>query len=101
MRVSSALLASMFGLLWAVPAIAQSKDAGGPPNGAANGPPATGYYVTRSGTAMGTFVQMRIYIDKPQSSHTPELEATIGGHIERAFAEVRRLEALMTTWSET
>jgi thiamine biosynthesis lipoprotein len=41
---------------------------------------------------------MRIYIDEPPSSETPETEAAIVAHIEAAFAEIRRLEALMTTW---
>ncbi len=59
-----------------------------------------GYYVSRSGTAMGTFVQVRVYQNKPAATHTPQLEAEIGAHIDAAFAEIRRLEALMTTWSD-
>src|SRR5690349_21116524 len=91
---------SLFALLPAISSTVMAQTKGEPPAAAAAAP-APGYYVTRSGTAMGTFVQIRVYIDKPAATHTAELESTIGGHIERAFAEIRRLEALMTTWSET
>jgi len=69
-----------------------------PDGGSAAAPPANGYYVTRSGTAMGTFVQIRVYIDKAPATHTPQVESAIGTYIEKAFAEIRRLEGLMTTW---
>lgn len=71
------------------------------PDEAANGAKAAksvGYFVTRTGTAMGTFVQVRVYLDKPVATHTAEVEATVGADLDRAFAEIRRLEALMTTW---
>ena len=61
-------------------------------------PAARGYYITRSGTAMGTAVQIRVFVDEPEDSHSAEKEAAVGAHIEAAFAEIRRLEALMTTW---
>ncbi len=72
------------------------------PTGSANDSAAepSGYFVTRTGTAMGTFVQIRVYVDKPPSTHTPLIENAIGTAIEHAFAEIRRLEALMTTWND-
>jgi thiamine biosynthesis lipoprotein len=60
--------------------------------------PARGYYITRSGTAMGTAVQIRVFVDEPEATHSAEKEAAVGAQIEAAFAEIRRLEALMTTW---
>ncbi len=51
-----------------------------------------GHLVTRSGTAMGTAVQIRVYSDGRRDDG--EIEQVI----DRAFAELRRLEALMTTW---
>lgn len=68
--------------------------------GPADGGSQSGYYVTRTGTAMGTFVQVRIYVDKPLAGRTPESDAPILAQIDRAFVEIRRLEALMTTWSQ-
>ncbi|MFO0577828.1 MAG: FAD:protein FMN transferase [Polyangia bacterium] len=62
-----------------------------PPGSAA----ATGFYVTRSGTAMGTFVQVRAYLSGAPS---PQREAEVGPKLEMALAEIRRLERLMTTW---
>lgn len=64
------------------------------PDGAQQPAPA-GHYVTRSGTAMGTFVQVRAYLPGPPS---PQIEAEVGPKLERALAEIRRLERLMTTW---
>jgi thiamine biosynthesis lipoprotein len=67
-----------------------------PPSDRAAG--ATGYYVSRTGTAMGTFVQIRVFIDTPESQRSSAKDDEVIGHIERAFAEIRRLEGLMTTW---
>ena len=47
---------------------------------------------------MGTVVQIRVFVDEPEDTHSAEKEAAVGAHIEAAFAEIRRLEALMTTW---
>lgn len=47
---------------------------------------------------MGTAVQIRVFVDEPEATHSDEKEAAVGAHIEAAFAEIRRLEALMTTW---
>ncbi len=76
----------------AVPALAQPTPRTAPT------PAARGYYITRSGTAMGTVVQIRVFVDEPEDTHSAEKEASVGAHIEAAFAEIRRLEALMTTW---
>jgi thiamine biosynthesis lipoprotein len=70
-----------------------------PPIAAASDP-ARGFYVTRTSTAMGTFLQVRLYFDRPAAEHTAELEAAAGAQIDRSFAEIRRLEALMTTWRD-
>ena len=67
-----------------------------PPSGASAA--SRGYYINRSGTAMGTAVQIRVFVDEPEATHSDEKEAAVGAHIEAAFAEIRRLEALMTTW---
>lgn len=55
----------------------------------------SGYYVTRSTTAMGTAVQVRAYLP---TQPTATREAEIARHLEAAIAEIRRLEGLMTTW---
>lgn len=68
----------------------------GSPAGAGNG-----FYVTRSGTAMGTFVQIRVYVDEPAAANTSARDAQVGAIIEQAFAEIRRLQALLTTWDAT
>ncbi len=47
---------------------------------------------------MGTAVQIRVFVDEPEATHSAEKEREVGRHIEAAFAEIRRLEALMTTW---
>ena len=57
--------------------------------------PPAGYYVTRSTTAMGTVLQARAYLTS-QPTRARELE--LARHLEAAIAEIRRLEALMTTW---
>lgn len=49
---------------------------------------------------MGTFVQIRVFIDEPESSRSPAKDEVVTGLIERAFAEIRRLEGLMTTWRD-
>jgi thiamine biosynthesis lipoprotein len=70
-----------------------------PRRGAAQAPPApaspAGFYVTRSGIAMGTAVQMRVWIEGEPAA---EIDDAVGAKIDRAFAEFRRLEGLMTTW---
>ncbi len=63
--------------------------------GAAGAPAAAGFYVTRSGVAMGTLVQLRIFVEGEPSA---EIDDAVGAKIDRAFAEIRRLEGLMTTW---
>lgn len=63
--------------------------------GAAAAPAATGFYVTRSGVAMGTLVQLRVFVEGEPSA---EIDDAVGAKIDRAFAEIRRLEGLMTTW---
>lgn len=81
----------------ASPEANQSIQAGNPP-AAPQAPPAPapeGRYVTRSGTAMGTFVQIRAYLLGPPA---PADEGTVGPKLDRALAEIRRLEGLMTTW---
>lgn len=55
----------------------------------------SGYYVTRSTSAMGTAVQVRAYLP---TQPTATREAEIARHLEAAIAEIRRLEGLMTTW---
>lgn len=62
---------------------------------AASAPAAAGFYVTRSGVAMGTLVQLRVFIEGEPSA---EIDDAVGAKIDRAFAEIRRLEGLMTTW---
>jgi len=54
-----------------------------------------GRYVNRSTTAMGTFVQIRVWL---AGNPTAADEARAGAAIEKGLAELRRLEALMTTW---
>jgi thiamine biosynthesis lipoprotein len=49
---------------------------------------------------MGTFVQIRVFIDTPESQRSSAKDDEVIGHIERAFAEIRRLEGLMTTWRD-
>lgn len=61
-------------------------------------PPNPGYYVTRGTTAMGTVLQVRAYLP---AQPTPARETEIARHLEAAIAEIRRLEALMTTWQPT
>jgi thiamine biosynthesis lipoprotein len=56
---------------------------------------ANGFYVSRSGVAMGTFVQLRVFVDGEPSA---QIDDAVGAKIDRAFAELRRLEGLMTTW---
>lgn len=52
---------------------------------------AAGHLVTKTGTAMGTAMQVRVYTESAD-------EAPIYAAIAEAFAEIRRLEGLMTTW---
>lgn len=52
--------------------------------------------VTKVGTAMGTAVQVRVYIEGADA----DMEAGARKAMDAAFAEIRRLEALMTTWRE-
>ncbi len=54
-----------------------------------------GFYVTRSGVAMGTLVQLRVFVEGEPSA---QIDDAVGAKIDRAFAEIRRLEGLMTTW---
>jgi thiamine biosynthesis lipoprotein len=61
--------------VWASPVLAQDK-----------------HLVTKTGSAMGTEVRVSIYTDDDAGA----MKAA-----EAAFAEVQRLEALMTTWSES
>jgi thiamine biosynthesis lipoprotein len=58
-------------------------------------PAPVGFYVTRSGVGMGTTIQMRVWIEGEPSA---QIDDAVGAKIERAFAELRRLEGLMTTW---
>src|SRR5262245_8770815 len=51
------------------------------------------HLVTRSTSAMGTEVRISIYCDD-------EDEPAAARAAERAFEEIKRLEALMTTWKE-
>lgn len=61
---------------------------------AAEAAPPAGHLVARSGTAMGTAVQMQVYARPPQS------DAAATAAMDRAFAEIHRLELLMTTWRD-
>ena len=54
-----------------------------------------GFFVTRSGVAMGTLVQLRVFVEGEPSA---QIDDAVGAKIDRAFAEIRRLEGLMTTW---
>lgn len=44
---------------------------------------------------MGTVVQVRAFLP---TQPTPARETELAGHLEAAIREIRRLEALMTTW---
>ena len=55
---------------------------------AASAPAAAGFYVTRSGVAMGTLVQLRVFIEGEPST---EIDDAVGAKIDRACAEIRRL----------
>ena len=44
---------------------------------------------------MGTSVQLRAYVEGEPSA---QIDDAVGAKLERAFAELRRLEGLMTTW---
>ena len=80
------------------PALSQSKAVVTPPSPSIAPANKPSFYVTRSGTAMGTFVQIRAYVEGTPSA---EVDADLGHKIEAAFAEIRRLEGLMTTWKES
>lgn len=54
-----------------------------------------GRFVTRSGVAMGTLVQVRAYVS---ANLTPQQEEEVAVRAEAALSEIRRLESLMTTW---
>ena len=104
LRPSVALSAASFALsLWCAFSPPHAQAGPAPPSGPPAAPAADkgrGYYITRTGTAMGTFVQLRVFIDEPQSTHTQAREDAVGQHLDAAFAEIRRLEALMTTWRD-
>lgn len=80
------------------PSLSQSKAVVTPPSPSIQPVTKPSFYVTRSGTAMGTFVQIRAYVEGTPSA---EDDADLGQKIEAAFAEIRRLEGLMTTWKES
>lgn len=72
------------------PALAAPATAAATAPGAATA--AEGHVVTRSGTAMGTALQIRVWSDGHRE------DAEVEGAIEAALAEISRLERLMTTW---